>query len=161
MVKVMGFGTRTELSPCSASAWLWPGYLILLSLSFFVCKTEATRVDTAQDFGTKTQNDGRHTGIVSVSDGHCCYVCLPGESSRSIKERPSSPFPSILAGLACRWLILERSQEQTEGVGRNGQVREEGKPTSVRHGVGHLYGQLGLPPSGTFQGAVRNMPQDT
>lgn len=101
MVKVMGFGTRAELSPCSASVWLWPGYLISLSLSFFVCKTEATRVDTAQDFGKKTQNDARHTGNDSVSDGHCCYVCLPGES-RGIKERPSSPFPSILAGLACR-----------------------------------------------------------
>lgn len=32
MVKVMGFGIRAELSPCSTTMWLQPGYLTSLSL---------------------------------------------------------------------------------------------------------------------------------
>ena len=32
MVKVMGFAVRAELSPCSATVWLRPGYLISLRL---------------------------------------------------------------------------------------------------------------------------------
>lgn len=32
MVKVMGFGVRAELSLCSATLWLQPGYLTSLSL---------------------------------------------------------------------------------------------------------------------------------
>lgn len=102
MVKVMGFGVRAELNPCSATVWLWPGDLTSLSLSFFVCRMEVITAYTGLDFGKKTQNDGRHIGNDSVSDGHGhYYICLSGESrDRSIREQHSSPFPFILAGLA-------------------------------------------------------------
>lgn len=59
MVKVMGFGVRAELNPCSATVWLWPGDLTSLSLSFFVCKMEVTTAYTAKGFGRKTRNGAR------------------------------------------------------------------------------------------------------
>lgn len=104
MVKVMGFGVRAELNPCSATVWLWPGNLTSLSLGFFVHKMEVTTAYTALDFGKKTRNDARHIGNDSLSDSPCCYyICLPGESrDRNIKEQHSPHFPFILAGLACR-----------------------------------------------------------